>query len=468
MARTINFEFRKGSGAPVEIMFGEVTLTPTLMHSVGTSAVIPAPTKADLVDGKASMPNVAPTPAPVAGQVEWAYKVVVKDRHGKHYEWLVGVPDALPAINFVALPRYYETKPPLYGEGPPGPAGTAATFAVGTVTSGPTPAITNSGTSTNAVLNFTLAKGDKGDKGDPGFTTLVTPSEDGLMRKEDKAKLDTTADATTPGSIVKRSSTGAITTGTPTSTVHATPKSYVDALGIGVTLPTAGAAHDLNTYTTPGIYLQPRNDGATGGTNYPVGMAGKLDVKAMGSIVFQLYHSYRNDNNLYYRSLSGTWSAWRKAADESVVSAAVAELAFLNGMVLTREELVQSVTLGAMGGTDITVNGSIPIWIAPFNCQVSSLTLAFQNYSMVASPTIYHEFALRKTVADKTSIFITSKRTSVEAVSTMTPWRFTGSTWNTTNKVLAEGDILTLNYIFNSSPGPIPGPIVATFRVEPL
>jgi hypothetical protein len=48
---------------------------------------------------------------------------------------------------------------------PAGAAGAAATITVGAVTSGAAPAVTNSGTSSAAVLNFTLQKGDKGDAG---------------------------------------------------------------------------------------------------------------------------------------------------------------------------------------------------------------------------------------------------------------------------------------------------------------
>lgn len=44
--------------------------------------------------------------------------------------------------------------------GPAGPAGQAATIAVGTVTSGSTPSVTNVGTSTNAVFDFVLEPGD--------------------------------------------------------------------------------------------------------------------------------------------------------------------------------------------------------------------------------------------------------------------------------------------------------------------
>ncbi|MBE5917536.1 MAG: collagen-like protein [Pseudobutyrivibrio ruminis] len=52
--------------------------------------------------------------------------------------------------------------------GPRGANGTAATIRIGSVTSGESPSVTNSGTSQDAILNFILAKGDKGDKGEKG------------------------------------------------------------------------------------------------------------------------------------------------------------------------------------------------------------------------------------------------------------------------------------------------------------
>lgn len=52
--------------------------------------------------------------------------------------------------------------------GATGEKGDAATISIGTVQSGASPAVTNSGTSSNAVLNFTLPKGDKGDRGEKG------------------------------------------------------------------------------------------------------------------------------------------------------------------------------------------------------------------------------------------------------------------------------------------------------------
>lgn len=56
--------------------------------------------------------------------------------------------------------------------GPQGPAGQAATIQIGSVTSGDAPAVTNSGTETDAVLDFVLQQGPagpQGPQGDPGL-----------------------------------------------------------------------------------------------------------------------------------------------------------------------------------------------------------------------------------------------------------------------------------------------------------
>ena len=63
-------------------------------------------------------------------------------------------------------------------KGDTGAKGENATITVGIVTSGPTSSVTNSGTGTNAVLDFVLEKGDKGDKGEQGEQGL--PGVDGV------------------------------------------------------------------------------------------------------------------------------------------------------------------------------------------------------------------------------------------------------------------------------------------------
>lgn len=174
MARAVRFSFLRGGGSSLEVLYGKVSLTPTNLHTLSTTAVLPAPTTFDLINGVAVATNVAPTPEPVDGAVAWAYKVKVTDTYGKSWEYLVGVPDGTTEINFNVLPRYTETRPPAYGVGPAGPAGQSATIAIGTTTSGPTPAVNNSGTSTNAILDFTLAQGPIGPKGDGIFFADTT------------------------------------------------------------------------------------------------------------------------------------------------------------------------------------------------------------------------------------------------------------------------------------------------------
>ena len=64
-------------------------------------------------------------------------------------------------------------------QGEPGAPGAAATVTVGTTTTGEAgtqAAVTNSGTTSAAVLNFTIPKGAKGDKGDKGDTGSTGPA----------------------------------------------------------------------------------------------------------------------------------------------------------------------------------------------------------------------------------------------------------------------------------------------------
>ena len=62
------------------------------------------------------------------------------------------------------------------GTGPQGPAGKAATIQIGSVTSGAAPAVTNSGTETNAVLDFVLQQGPQGPQGLKGDTGEQGPA----------------------------------------------------------------------------------------------------------------------------------------------------------------------------------------------------------------------------------------------------------------------------------------------------
>jgi hypothetical protein len=83
-------------------------------------------------------------------------------------------------------------------KGDKGDTGTAATIQVGTVTSGDTPSVSNSGTSSAAVFNFVLPKGDKGDTGNTG-PTGATPNITFTASTDDVSSALPTVDVTTGG-----------------------------------------------------------------------------------------------------------------------------------------------------------------------------------------------------------------------------------------------------------------------------
>lgn len=78
---------------------------------------------------------------------------------------------------------------------------------------------------------------------------------------------------------------------------------------------------DLNTYTTPGLYYQPTTAGAVAGSNYPVAVAGCLEVlRNVPPGCTQRYTVYgsagANSNAIFVRGLySGTWSPWVNAVN---------------------------------------------------------------------------------------------------------------------------------------------------------
>ena len=69
-----------------------------------------------------------------------------------------------------------------------GPQGDAASISVGNVSTGAagsSASVTNRGTSSAAVLDFTIPKGEKGDAGTPGVSSYASESEAGLVRAGD-------------------------------------------------------------------------------------------------------------------------------------------------------------------------------------------------------------------------------------------------------------------------------------------
>lgn len=165
-------------------------------------------------------------------------------------------------------------------------------------------------------------------------TDTATSAADGLMSKADKAKLDGATSTNTAGSIVTRASNGrtnlsslALSTA-PSSADDATRKDYVDGQIstraplnhthplADIELHTLGQAQDLNEVLTRGNYHQGGNVYASLALNYPVALAGLLEVQASGtSFIYQRYTSYGNSNRVYTRArYSNVWSAWKESS----------------------------------------------------------------------------------------------------------------------------------------------------------
>lgn len=89
---------------------------------------------------------------------------------------------------------------------------------------------------------------------------------------------------------------------------------------------TMGSGQDLNTYSTMGIWHQPLNAQATLVLNYPEAAAGLLEVYAVGTYIYQRYWVYAaNGADFYWRAQynAGAWTAWQRAANDSVATASV-------------------------------------------------------------------------------------------------------------------------------------------------
>lgn len=128
-------------------------------------------------------------------------------------------------------------------------------------------------------------------------------------------------------------------------------------------LPTA--AHDLNTYVTPGTYYQSTVAGATypTGNNYPIAQVGFLEVVATGAPVLQEYTTrvagVASQRFWRLRISSTSWSNWKELVDSaalaSVKSTADAALAVANLAI----PAVQKASANGVGSLD--ASGRQPI-----------------------------------------------------------------------------------------------------------
>lgn len=110
-------------------------------------------------------------------------------------------------------------------------------------------------------------------------------------------------------------------------------------LALGTTIP--GSAN-LNSYTATGLYHQPNTANAASGTNYPVALAGMLEVIGDSSIVYQKYTAYDSAHSVYVRTCyNSTWYSWTRILDTADLTTINNNLALkLNASVYTAADIL--------------------------------------------------------------------------------------------------------------------------------
>lgn len=124
--------------------------------------------------------------------------------------------------------------------------------------------------------------------------------------------------------------------GLQTANNAATRKSYVDT-GDAARLPKnptllPGTAHDLNDYQTPDIMHQSFNAAATISANYPLPLAGLLEIFAPSvTFLYQRYTTYNNVTRIFWRAKYSTnaWGGWKEVQDAAAMVTALAGKAAL-------------------------------------------------------------------------------------------------------------------------------------------
>lgn len=171
--------------------------------------------------------------------------------------------------------------------GSQGPAGTITLGTVTTTASGTNAAVTNTGTASGAILNFSFPRGDKGDKGDTGNTGSQGPSGSITLGTVTTTASGTSASITNSGtssaavfdfSIPRgdRGNTILNGSGAPSSGIGGDGDFYLDTTaGVMYGPKTSGAWSSTTFVSTPGPAGSPGAAGPAG----PAGPAGATDAR---------------------------------------------------------------------------------------------------------------------------------------------------------------------------------------------
>lgn len=155
------------------------------------------------------------------------------------------------------------------------------------------------------------------------------------------------------------------------------------------------------------------------------------------------------------------------AATVSVVPAEVAAAAYaLKTDVPTNSELVAGAFYGP---SSITSTTSMPVFVAPFACEVVQAYLVCHQGSVSASDTNYWTIKVRR-VRSGTAVDVASKTTQAtggEAITAKVAWSFDAVTFDSSNRVLQAGDVVDIGFFETGTADGLNNPF-AQIRYEPV
>lgn len=169
--------------------------------------------------------------------------------------------------------------------------------------------------------HLTGPKGDRGPAGESGKWSDLTnvpkkfPPEDHKHQMADISDMPEVSTNAKSGAIVKRWHSGQITVPeVPDNDTVAVSKKYVDTTAFPRAITSLGSKEDLDNYKTTGVYHQALTANAKNGTNYPVGVAGLLEVyNPDASMVYQRYTVYGGGIEVWVRGYyQNKWYNWQK------------------------------------------------------------------------------------------------------------------------------------------------------------
>jgi hypothetical protein len=206
--------------------------------------------------------------------------------------------------------------------GPAGPIGDSATITVGTVSVGPA-AVVNSGTSGEAILDFTLETGATGPTGpvgpaslsldDVGDVTITSATANDILKWNGSAWVNDTSLLALKAPIASPTFTGTVTLAAdPASALQAATKQYVDNVSAGIVAKPSVLGATVSNVT--GTYYNGPSDDGVGATLthdsngvFPSG-AGGASGWGVGKGILLKNQTNKEENGRYFVSNMGSVS----------------------------------------------------------------------------------------------------------------------------------------------------------------